>query len=178
VRWTPFLPPAPLSRTWRPNLSNHFWVPLLCSILHPRQLSHASHTLSPPWWDPRARVSKEDGVKSRGEAHLVLEGPVQWEVILLFLHSNPLLLSLVACPSFFLHCKISSTLCVIYCQVIIIRGKTGKDKGETGLIKRAIQSQNSSSWRAETWWFCWFCDSYWTFGPSMENSLYCSAPVG
>jgi large subunit ribosomal protein L24 len=63
-------------------------------------------------------------------------------VILSFppLHTPPFL-SLVARPplSLSLHFRISSSLRVFCCQVMIIRGK---DKGETGLIKRVIRSQN------------------------------------
>ena len=71
-----------------------------------------------------------------GEAHQALEDPPRRgdNVISLFLHSippvtlvSPTFFSLLPFPLFF------------HCQVMIIRGK---DKGETGLIKRVIRSQN------------------------------------
>jgi len=86
----------------------------------------------------RGGGSEEDGVEGCGEAHQALEDPPRWQRNLS--RSLPPLrppVPLVS-PTFFSLLDPPFPL-VFHCQVMIIRGK---DKGETGLIKRVIRSQN------------------------------------
>jgi hypothetical protein len=82
--------------------------------------------------------SEENGMEGGGEAYQALEDPPRRQRNLSrALPHSPLQLHLwvVVSPTLFS----SQSSFLFYCQVMIIRGK---DKGETGLIKRVIRSQN------------------------------------
>jgi hypothetical protein len=66
--------------------------------------------------------------------------------------------------------NISSSPCIVYCQVVIIRGK---DKGETGPIKRVIRSQDRVIVEGKNLVICLLRDSCWPFGSNVEIHCTC-----